>query len=435
MDRKTLKNLVKNFSCMIISQAVYKIFTFLTIMIMARFLGPASFGQFSWGFSFVWAFLFIFDFGLSELFIRDASLNRGLISKYVNNIVTLKIFLSFFIYLLLVLLAVVTSFQSIKFWVILILGLSVMLDSFTYFFRTLFRVNDTMEYEAVLLVIEAILKFIFVWRIIVMRLNLSGVISVSLAFLVVSIVNLGLNYGAFRLNYSTFSFQQDLKLWRKLLKEAFPFAFVYLLSLYNFRVNILMLGLMQGDIITGWYSANYKLLEQIFIIPLTLSFVCLPLFSRLANSSININRLVKWLVAFLLFSGILLLTCIYFWGADLIRLIFGSNFVEGARYLFYISLVLPIFFVKPLIEKLLYIIKRQGSVLFIYICGMVLNIFLNLIVIPRWGIMGVSLTTFFTEAVVVTLISIMYIKYSNTLKTQRDLLRVSNSIIASDAGY
>src|SRR3989338_5257876 len=138
-NKINVKKITSNFLSLITAQVVYKIFTFAMIIMMARYLGPDAFGGFSYASSFVWIFLFIADFGFAELFIRDAASDKGLIERYVNNIVTLKIFLSIFIYAVIIALAYVFSFGTEKFWMILILGMSVILDSFMYFFRSLFR--------------------------------------------------------------------------------------------------------------------------------------------------------------------------------------------------------------------------------------------------------------------------------------------------------
>ncbi len=202
--------IAKNFSSLIIAQGIYKIFSLLMIILVARFLGAIDFGQFSYGLSFVWIFLFLSDLGLSELFIRDVSSDRKLIDKYISNILMIKVLLGLICYCFIAVLAYLFSFGTVKFWIIVFLGASIILDSFMYFFRCLFRVKETMEYEAVLMVIEAILKFTVVLMAIKLRLNITGAIIISIAFLLSSAINFLVNLAAFCLNYGKLKFSFEI---------------------------------------------------------------------------------------------------------------------------------------------------------------------------------------------------------------------------------
>jgi len=427
-----IKHILKNFSSLITGQLIYKIITFFTLMIIARFLGPDGFGKFSYGLSFVWFFLFIADFGFCELFIRDVASDKKLLSKYVNNIITLKLLISFIVYAIVVFLAFIFAFKTDKFWIILLLGASVILDSFMYFFRSLFRVKETMGYEGVLLVIEAVLKLLVIFISSVLGLNFSRVILISFAFLFISLANLIINWWVFSLQYKEFVFSVEKKFSLYLLKSAFPFALIYLLSLFNFRVNVIMLASLKNDTIAGWYSADYKLLEQLLIFPMTISFVCLPVFSRLASSLGKINKVIRQAILFLFLTGMLIVTLFYFFGTDLIRITFGEGYKTSGNYLFLISLALPLFFIKPVLEKLLYVLRKQNLLFIIYGLGILVNIALNLLVIPRWGIAGVSIVTLFSEGLVVFVSLLMYIRYQMPSYPQQKSLELSRALINSE---
>lgn len=402
MDKKNIAHkIAKNFSSLIIAQIIYKIITFVMMIIMARFLGVEGFGQFSYGLSFVWVFLFLSDFGLSELFVRDVAAKRNSLGQYINNIIPLKILIAVVVYLTVVLSAWQFSFGTEKFWIILILGASVVMDSFMYFFRSIFRIKETMEYEAVLMVIEALLKLAIVLFVIKLGVNLSGAILMSLVLLSVSFINSIINFVVFTSNHRKIIFTFNKTFWFYLMRSAFPFALIYILSFLNFRIDVIMLSLMKGDISAGWYNACYKLLEQFLIVPLLLSYVYLPLFSRLSERVDNIHLIFKKTILPLFLVGLSIVILCYFFGATLIRIIYGKAFKDAADYVYPLSLVLIPFFIKPIIEKVLYVAGQQVIVFFIYFFGIVSNVILNFLLIPRWGINGASFATLFSELSIV----------------------------------
>jgi len=435
MTYSVKRTIIKNFSSMIAAQIFYKVVTFLMMVVMARFLGPKEFGQFSFGFSFVWIFLFISDFGLAELFIRDVSLKADLLKKYMNNILTLKLYIALTAYLVLIILAWRYSFGVEKFWLIILLGASLILDSFMYFFRCIFRVKGTMEYEGGLMVVEAAIKFLVIFVAINLGIGLPGAILIAASLLLVSVLNVFINLTALLSCYHQFSFAFDAGFYRYLLKTSFPFALIYILSLLNFRIDIIMLSLMRGDVAAGWYNASFKLIEQFILIPITLSAVYLPVFSKFSESTRNLHAIAKKTLWLLLVISAALVVLLFIFGGFSVKIIYGDKFAEAGRYIFVLSLVLIPFFIKPITEKLLYAMKKQFIVCAIYASGVSLNVVLNFLMIPRWGINGSSLATVISEVLTVALSVFVYKRLYSISIERRNLLEAEMSFIGNEALY
>ena len=435
MTYSVKRTVIKNFSSMIGAQIFYKVVTFLMMVVMARFLGPKEFGQFSYGLSFVWIFLFISDFGLGELFIRDVSLKADLLKKYMNNILTLKLYIALAAYFAVIILAWRYSFGIEKFWLIILLGASVILDSFMYFFRCIFRIKGTMEYEGALMVVEAAIKFLVILAAINLGIGLPGAILIAAALLVVSILNVFINLAALLSNYRQFSFAFDAGFYRYLIKTSFPFALIYILSLLNFRIDIIMLSMMRGDVAAGWYNASFKLIEQFILIPGTLSAVYLPVFSKFSESTRKLHAIAKKTLWLLLAASVALVVLLLIFGGFSVKIIYGEKFAEAGRYIFVLSFVLIPFFIKPIIEKLLYAMKKQLIVCAIYALGVSLNVVLNFIMIPRWGINGSSLATVISEILTVALSVFAYKKFYSISIEKSSLLEAEISFIGNEALY
>jgi O-antigen/teichoic acid export membrane protein len=396
-----LYKITKNFSLLLLAQGIYKILTFIVTIFIARSLGVIGLGKFSYGLSFIWPFIFFSDFGLSELFIRDVSREPEKFIKYSDAIITLKLFIGIFTLLMIGLLAFFLSFDIEKSSIIILLGIGVVLDSFVYFFRTVFRVNQHMEHEASLIIIEALLKLAVVITVIKLYYAHISVVIIAFAFFIVSLLNFLINVFVFKFYRREVSFSLDRMFSSYLLRTAFPFALVYILSLINFRTDIVMLSILKGDRVAGIFSANHKIVEQMILIPVTLSSVCLPVFSALSDAPHRITSLSKKISGFLFGLSSSIIIVFWFFGRQIINLIYGIKFISASSYLFILSLTLIPFFFKPVIEKILYIQGRQMSVCLLYFTCCVGNIVLNLILIPFWGINGASVATFLCEVIVV----------------------------------
>jgi len=399
--KKIFYSITKNISALLIGQIIYKIFAFIMMIIMARFLGVEDFGRFSYAMSFVWIFLFLSDMGLSELFIRDVASNPKLQDSYINNIIPMKILIGAVAYIFIIILAFIFSGDNVKFWLIIILGGSVIMDSMMYFFRSLFRAKETMEKESVLMIIEAFLKLAIIALLINSGMGISRVKLIALGILFISAVNLLINLYAFKKNHGNIKLSVDVKFWLYLLRNGLPFAGIYILSLINFRIDVIMLSAMKSDYLVGLYNADFKIMEQIFMIPVMLSFVLLPVFSRMSSS---IDRLKNIFIKTAIFLSIASILCVFFcyvFGKWIILTIYGIKFEEAIAYFYVFSWVIVPFFLKPIFEKLFYGIKRQAIVCFVYTVGIIFHIVFNVIMIPEFGVKGALLGTLLSEIIMV----------------------------------
>ena len=418
--KETQQRVRKNFLSLLAAQILYKILSFAAIMAITRFLGVIDFGKFSFGMSFVWIFLFLSDFGLNELFIRDVSKTPLLLKKYTSTIVILKGVIAIIAFSVIVILAKYFFSTSEKFWIIIFLGAGIILDSVMYFFRCLFRVRETMQREAFLIVAESIIKITSIFAAIKLHMAIPGVIRLAAAIFVFSLVNLLLNIRVFLIYYGEFKFYFNRRLAFKLLKTSLPFALIYMLSMVNFRIDVIMLSLLRGDSAAGIYSAAFRLIEQFFIIPIMLATVYLPVFSKLLSSISLIKILFRRAFIFLMCSSLICFLICQLISEKVIQLIYGASFVQVAACINVLSLVLFPFFIKFLLEKLLYSFNKLFFLCLLYSCAIVMNLFFNFFMIPRFGINGASAATIFCEVFMVCACLLIYRKASRESKEHVD---------------
>jgi len=401
---------LKNFTKMFFGKAGLKIFTVVTIIVIARFLGGEDFGRFSYLLSLAWILILFIDFGLSELLIRDVARAKDSLKKYFTSIFALKIFvvLIFIGVLGFLLPAGLLNLFEVSMPAFIFLVGSTIFDSFVDFFRCSFRAVENFSRESLFLVVESFVKFFAVLLALFINKAFDRITLICLALFFASLFNAVLLWLFSRKNFEPEFFRVDLRFWIKVIKSGFPLVLIYILSVINFRINVIILISLQQPLLAGLLNANCKLIEQIFIIPFTFSLIILPAFSRFSRNAVSKIRLIYFtLLPQLILMGLLFSLIVVISAPILIRLIYGVKY-EGSHQVLYILgwMCIPLF-VKPLLEKLLIAMKSQKAVILIYLSGAVINIGLVYFLFGRFNISGVAASNLVSEIIMVACLVIV----------------------------
>jgi len=274
-----------------------------------------------------------------------------------------------------------------------------------------------MEYQAFLMVTEAIIELSLFIFILFHSMNLTKVILVAAILLISSLLNNVINFHFFSKFYKRIRLELDFIFWKKKLLAGLPFMMIYILGLINFKVDIIIITRMLGDRAAGLINSDFKLLEQFFIIPSILSFVLLPVFSRLSVSLVKIQKLLKTFLPLMLIAGILAVIFCHIFGRMAINIVYGAEFSEAFSYLGMASWLLLPFFIKPILEKLLFGLGKEVFLCILYFFSALLNTVLAIVLTARFGINGVSIATLICEFLLVVICAYSYKRtYRNSLK-------------------
>lgn len=405
LNKYLYKGLLKNFSKMFLGKAALKLFTLLTFVVIARFLGSEDFGNFSYLLSIVWILFLFIDLGFSELFIRDVSYQKEDLKKYFSSILILKLFLSLiFTCLIWVFLKLnLLNIKNISLAAFIFLIGSSVVDSFVDFFRSTFRAVENFRRESFFIIFESVIKFlaVLVSSFILLRLY-PRLIIICAALFVASLFNSILLLFFTKENFQREYFKINLSFWAHLIKNSFPLILIYILGAINFRLSMIMLMNLVGAKSSGFFSADYKLIEQLLIIPIAFSSVLLPAFCRLSRDFFSKIKIIyaRLFPQFFLLGLFFSITLVIF-APLLIRLFYGKEYADAYGALHLLAWVCAVLFVKPLFEKLLVSLKSQNIVIMIYSFGMLFNLILSYFLILRFGIFGAAAGNLLSEILIV----------------------------------
>jgi O-antigen/teichoic acid export membrane protein len=183
-----------------------------------------------------------------------------------------------------------------------------------------------------------------------------------------------------------------------LLVATLPVGLFTIFAIIHFKVDTVLLSLLQPVEDVGIYSAAYRFLEQALFFPaLFMASVYPILASLIANRDQGLQLAVDKSLTFLLATAIPLATASFILAPDIIFLIAGEAFkdaVEPMRVLVFASLFI---FTNALFASLLILYRRQRVLVLLVGGALVLNVALNLILIPLFSYHGAAAATVVTE--------------------------------------
>ena len=391
----TTRRIAKNTASLMVADTVSKGLLFLLIILIARNLGDVIFGKYSFAFAFTSLFAVFADFGLSTLTIREVARNREYASKYLGNISLIKFLLSIVTAIFILISINLLDYPSDTILAVYFAGAYVIVNSFSQFLRAFFRAFEKMEYEAVTRITERIILFIAVVSLLYLGYGLVPILSV---FFIVSVFNFFVTVVLVLKRFVKPSYDIDLKLWKEIIKEALPFGLTSVFVVIYFKIDTIMLSIMVNDATVGWYNAAYNIVDGLmFVVAGSLTGALYPLMSNHYKSSHKIREIFTKSFKLLLLVGFVVALIVTAFSDKIIFNIYGAEYANSVIALKILIWAFFIICISTVSSTLLNSAGKQKVVAIGTGLGAILNVSLNLVLIPRYGLEGAAFATVITE--------------------------------------
>lgn len=408
-QRTYLRKVVANSSWLIAYQVIRLGLSMLVGVWLARYLGPESLGTLQYAITFVLLFSPFIIFGLRPILMRSYVLHEDKANIFIGSafFITSNAFLLVFLVLILPL-NFWLHYGDIKFELILIISILLFFD-FAKVLECWFDSQVASKFIVIarfcsllissvarisLIISEASL-FTFAWVVTLESVLFSVILLIIYTRKVTSPIH-------WRVKLDTVN--EFLKTGWPLLLSSFS-ATIYL------KIDKVMLSQLASDTATGLYSAATMLSESYYFIGNALiNSVSAGLISLYQDSQKKYHTRFSQILTVYVIIVLCTAVPVTFFSYEIIRLIFGEQFIEAAPVLaIHIWAGLFVFF--ALIEKN-WLVNAGLIKMIMYrtMLGAVLNIILNFILIPSYGATG---------AAIATLVSYSFICFFGNLLTPR----------------
>lgn len=417
-EKQTITN---NVIWLTISKVFVYLLSFITVMLIPRYLGVEGFGQLNFVLSFVGVFFIFGDLGINTLTLRDVSKNNKLANKYFNNLFLFKIFLSFFLSFVIV----VISFLIDKPMIVKqILVLSIIYLSFNLLSNFCLKFLQSFQKLKYRSIYDILVKAFFVIFVLLFIYFNLGIVGIFWAHILTAVI--GFVYVIISLKkHVNIKLKQDLIFIKKILLKAWPFALGILFTNIYFHFDTILISFIHGEYFVGLYSIGYTLYRFLLNMLSVFTITFFPVIARYAYKK-NLNKVVSSLTYVILSFSVPLTIGGIFLSKEIISFAFGKQFLNG---IIPFNIILVFFLISSINVIFIYLLYNRHFEKFVLkfkIYATIINILLNILIIPVYGIVGAAITTVLSEWF---LFVVFYFKVTSITKI--NLLKISIKPITS----
>lgn len=391
----TINRVARNTTLLFSSTILSYIFVFFATMYTARYLGAEGFGILSFALAFSGILTVFMDLGMSTLAVREVARKKSLGKKYIGNITIIKLILSVLTFGFMFVFVTVADYPQQVSNVVYIITFSTIITSYNTMFYSIFQAYEKIEYQSLGIIINSSLMLALVLILIYYGFNL---IDFASAYIIVNLICFF--YCVLICSWKFFvpKIEVDLSFWKPTIVAAFPLSLTLLFSAIGFRVDSVLLSVISGNVAVGYYTAPYKIIEALIFVPSVLNVVIYPVMSKFyISSKESLINSYKKAIKYLIILGLPLAVGIFLLADKIILLIYGIEFIPSITALQILIWEIPLIFLTYIFGTFLVSINKQNLSLKINFICMILNIVLNLVLIPNYSYLAASFVTVLTE--------------------------------------
>ena len=385
---------LRNTLLLLATRVVSRILALIAVVVMGNALGDTHFGEMQTAITYVNLVGTFTDLGLSALYVREGARHVASLGRFFNNISSLKLVLSVVTLPPLFALLYVAGLRSL---LLPAFALSI-LSGYSLLLRNSLYAMQQLGFEIIEIVPETLL---------VLGLTLLGAhfgadagyylwaYAASYAFACVYFGIVLYRKGVLRPRWTV-----ETALLRPWLRAAIPLGITFVITTVYFKIDVPILQRFRPYDEVGWYTFAYKPFEALLFIPFSLRGVVFPLLSVYHHRSPE--RVIVLAEKF--FKALVMLGWPITVGVFLLSSQFNSLlglFPECAAALQILSLAIVFMFADNTFAATLNAIDKQTVFAAIAMLGLVVNVGVNLVVIPKYGYLGASWAVVATEGALV----------------------------------
>jgi len=375
------------------------------VMVLARYLGAEGYGTYHRAEAFVGLFSIVVSLGLDFILTREVARHGPRVSEYLAGVVTLKLLLWPVTVAAILGLAYARGYQGDFLWGIYCYSAVLLLSAIGSAFDGVFQGLDSMRYTAVANIVNQVVFVALGLAFVLLHKDLRWILS---ALVVGGIVRLVVSASLLARLHIHWTRPAPATLWY-LLKQAIPIAAAASFVVVYAQLDSVLLGDLKGNTQVGWYRASAKFL--LFFSVLRESFL-VAMFPVLARAPRDDRRrmgdLVTRAVRYQLIVALYFILCFVFLPRIAPKLL-GQEFVNTARVLPIMAVILVPSTISITMGRVLVATGNQKRIMIATGLTLLVNVGLNLALIPRFEYMGAAVAKVVGE-IVVAVVNVYFVQ-------------------------
>lgn len=387
-----------NTSWLFFERVVRLIIIFFVGIYIVRYLGPEDFGLLSYAISFVGLFSSIAALGLDNIIVRELVKEPEKKNKLLGTVFSLRLTGAIVSIILIALVLYIIKEDTFNSVLILIIATLTLFQSFNvidFYFQATVTVKNSVAAQFISLLISSVIKILLI---VYSAPLIYFAIVTSAEFFLLSV---GFNFIYKLKGNSIFNWKYDSSLAKSLLKDSWPLILSGIAIAVYMKIDQVMIKKMLTTAEVGYYAGAVRICEAWYFIPVAIVTSLFPAIINAKNKSENLyNSRLQKLYDLLAFIAIAIAIPVTLFNETIISILLGGDYLPSAS-------VLTIYIWAGLAVSLgvatnQYLITENYTRFSFYrtFAGMILNVILNFILIPIWGIEGSAVATLISYSIV-----------------------------------
>jgi len=384
------QTIVKNTFWLGVAEAITRFLKLFLIIYVARILGATEYGKFTFALAFVSLFAIFSDFGISTITTREIAREKEK-EKEFPAVLSLKLVLSIGTLLLICIGSFFVTPDPVIRGIIWILGIYIIVSSFSSIIYAFFQAHQKMEYEAWAKILQAIAVTSAGFFVLY---NFPSVQNLGLSYLFASLIALMFILLLFHLKVYPLKLNFNKNIWQNILGLSWPLAIGGAMSSICANTDSIMMGHWGQIIQTGWYNAAQRITAVAFIPAGLIAASFFPALNKfLGESKEKLQKSWNYLMEIMIFLSIPLVIGGIALAPKIIDLVYDPSYLPSVLAFQILIIGTGIGILNIPFGHVLVVSNQQKKVFWIIFFSAILNVILNLILIPEHSLYGAALAS------------------------------------------
>jgi O-antigen/teichoic acid export membrane protein len=372
---------------------VVKIGSSLLFIVIGRLLGPTDAGIFNLGVTYLTITLALSDWGLHELMIREVAPRREESGRYLINYLVMRVLLAAAAFLILIgLLQFLLPYQPQTKTIIRILALTVFPEAIFVLCQSLFFAHERLRTPTVAAFVNSGFKLGAGFWLLSQNQPIESIVwviptgsAISLLVFIPGLIRL------FGRTPQTAPSRLDLAFSLEQLRFAPGFILISLFLTLDFQLDTFLISLYLTEADIGLYGAAQTIVLGFWMMAAAIRTTLYPVMARAYKEKPEqLAAIYRRAHQYLLVAVLPIAAGITLLARPIIELLFGEAFTATIPALQIMIWSVVFAFINVPNARLILIYNRQQTAGWMTGISMIVNVVLNLLLIPQYGIIGAA---------------------------------------------
>jgi O-antigen/teichoic acid export membrane protein len=194
-----------------------------------------------------------------------------------------------------------------------------------------------------------------------------------------------------------------------LLVVALPLAVTMLFNYLYFRLDLLLLSWIKTDVQVAQYGLAYRVIEGLIVLPSYVMLALFPAITRREGDQERLSTTVGAALGGLEAIALPITALLAIFAPEIVVVLGGHKYVRAAPVLAILALALGLSYLNGVFGSALLALGQQRRLVWLTMAALGINVVVNLLLIPPWGIIGAAVAVVISEVAALAIVRGLYV--------------------------